>query len=127
MFKDKKFTIPFIAELIMPCLILIPGILAHIFYMKSYTAYGTPEYQTIQQLEELFYILAMGGGMLIIFLECIIGFISFVFMIINICTQKKEPYCIIKPLILWLSPLAFNFGTLILMFLVQIFTYAQSV
>lgn len=46
MFQDKKFTIPFIAELIMPWLVLISGIPAHIFYMECYKAYGTPEYQT---------------------------------------------------------------------------------
>lgn len=132
MFRDKRFTIPFIAELIMPWLILIPGIIAaenFTLFTRTYYNNGHPTagYEQAKEIFELCYALAMGGGVLIIFTECIIGLVALIWMIVNICKKNNEPFCIIKPLILWMCPFVFNVGTLLLMLLVQGITYGQGV
>lgn len=131
MFRDKKFTIPFIAEVVMPWLILIPGIMAAECFSASSRAYNnghpTPEYYRAEELFDLLYALAMGGGVFILFVECTIGLVGLIWMIVNICKQNKEPFCIIKPLVLWLCPFVFNFGTLLLMLFVQGITYGQGI
>lgn len=131
MFRDKKFTIPFIAELVMPWLIVSPGILAFQYFNEHSDAYNnghpTPNYYQTENLFDFYYAAAMGGGLLILLIECSISLVAFIQIIVNISNKNKEPFCIIKPLILWLCPFAFNIGTLILMFFIQAFTYGQGI
>ena len=131
MFKDKRFTIPFIAELIMPWLILIPGVIANYYFFEESRTYNsgnpTPEYYRAKELFEQFYSLAMGGGVFIIFAECIIRLVGFIWMAANIFKKNKKSYCIMKPLVLWLCPHVFTFGTLLLMLLIHAFTYGMGI
>ena len=130
-FKDKKFTIPFITGVVLPWLVLVFGIPAVRYFILAGQTYnnGNPgaEYYQADKLFEVFYGLAMGTGLVVIMIELIIAVTAFIFMIVNIFRKDKERFCIIKPFVLWLCPGVFVFGTLILMLLVQGFTYGQSV
>lgn len=131
MFKDKKFTIPFIIGIILPWLVLAFGIPAVNYFSLGSQNYNNgqpgPEYYQAKEMFDLFYGLAMGTGLVVVIIESVIAITAFIWMIVNICRKNKERFCIVKPLILWLCPNFFVFGTLLLMLLVQGFTYGQGV
>ena len=131
MLKDKKFTIPCLAEWIMPWLVLIPGIPAFYYFDQAgqlWRKYGDgSEYQQAHEQFETFYDAAMTTGGIAIFLELLLALAGFIWMIISLCKKNKEHFAIIKPLMLWLCPGAFVFGTLLLMLLVHTFTYGMSI
>lgn len=131
MFKDKKFTIPCLAEWIMPWLVLIPGIPAFYYFDESsqlWRKYGDgPEYEQAHELFVSFYDAAMTTGGVMIGMELLLAFVGFIWLIVSLCKKNKEAFAIIKPLILWLCPGIFVFGTLLLMLLVHTFTYGMSI
>lgn len=131
MFKDKKFTIPFIIEIVLPWLVLVFGIPAASYFTLESQSYNNGQpldtYYQAKEMFHLFYGLAMGTGLVIIIIESIIAITAFIWMLVNICRKNKERFCIVKPLILWFCPNFFVFGTLLLMLLVQAFTYGQGV
>ncbi len=131
MFKDKRFIIPWLAEWIMPWLVLIAGIPAFYYFNESgqlWRKYGNgPEYEQTHELFVSFYDATMNIGVIVIFLELLLALIAFILLIINIYKKNQKPFAITKPLILWLCPGVFVFGTLLLMLLVHTFTYGMSI
>ncbi len=129
MFRDKKFTIPFIAELIMPWLILIPGIPAIIYCSKSSSSFRYdgpgPQYEAISNLFHQFYDASMTTGIIVILLELVIGLIGLIWLTIGTGKKNPNPSYTTYPLILFLCPIIF--GTLILMFFVHAFTYGMGI
>lgn len=131
MFKDKKFTIPCLAEWIMPWLVLIPGIPAFYYFNESgqlWRKYGDgPEYEQAHELFVSFYDAVMSTGVIVIFLELLLALVAFILLIISFCKKDRKPFAITKPLILWLCPGVFVFGTLLLMLFVHTFTYGMGI
>lgn len=129
--RDKKFIILFIVEIVLPWLVLAFGIPAIYYCHKGYQYYSggitIEEHHYAAVMLYVFHSLSMGTGLVVILTELIIGFASFIWMIVNISQKKKERFCIIKPLVLWLCPVLFTIGTFFLMIVVSIFTYGQSV
>lgn len=131
MFKNKKFVVTLLIELILPWSVLIGGIRAIYYYGASGDAFHNGNYGMdyiyFSSMLDVFYHLAMFVGVIVILTELIIGFISLILMIINIIERSNIKYSIIRNFILWFFSGFCVFGTLILMLLVQLFTYAQSV
>jgi len=117
MFFNKRFTIIFCIEMLLPWLVLVCGIPA-IYY-----------YQQVNQIEimELFYTAAMVTGVVIVLIELVIGGISFVWMITLLFQNSGVKYSVSRKLVVWLCSGECVIGTLLLMLLVQGLTYAQSV
>lgn len=131
MFKDIRFKIFFNIELIMPWLVLICGIPA-IYYdnasYKEYMSAGASEtYLHLDKMFDTFYYSTMSLGAIIILLELLIGFGAFILMLVNLFKKRKEKYSISRKLVLWICPLFFSIGTLILMLMVHTFTYGMGV
>ncbi len=116
MFKDKKYSILWIVELILPWLVLVFGIPAGMVFSTDR-----------DELFRIFYGLAMGGGVVILVIEAAVGLAGFVWMTVNICRKKKEPFSIERPLMLWICSFGFIICTLLLMLFVQGITYGQGV
>ena len=131
MFQDIRFKVFFYIELIMPWLVLVCGIPAIYFDQKSYKEYlssGASEtYLHLDKMFDTFYYSTMSLGAIIILLELVIGFGAFLLMLVNLFKKRKEKYSISRKLVLWICPLFFSIGTLILMFLVHTFTYGMGV
>lgn len=129
--RDKKFIILFIVEIVLPWLVLAFGIPAIYYCDRSYQYYSggltIEEHHYAAVMLYVFHRLSMCTGLVVILTELIIGFAAFIWMIVNISQKKKERFCIIKPLVLWLCPGLFTIGTFFLMLLVSVFTYGQSV
>lgn len=137
MLKDKKYLILRIIEWVMPWLVLIGGIPAIYSYNKTNRLYY--EYYPIwseevpadiamlyERMNDLFHVsyrIAMWTGVIAVAIEIIIGTIGLVTLIIN--ASDKKP--VKESVILWLSPFLFVAGTLLLMFIVLVFTYGIGV
>ena len=131
MFKNKKFKAIFIAEAVMPWVIAVLGGIASSFYSSAekYFREGLDEeYRRAEELLNIFYNCSMwyGIGLSVAFL--IVGFISFVIMLVHLFGAKKEQkYSVAGPLIIFFWSGLCVLGTFVLMFLVLVFTYAQGI
>lgn len=131
MFQNKKFTITWIAEWIMPWLVLLPGIPAIYYWgVKSqmWKQYGpSPEFESANKIFETLFGLAICTGLIVMVLEFLLSLIGFIWLWVNVCKKEKDSYFIAHPILIWTSPWFFIPGTLFLMLFVNTFTYAMGI
>ena len=116
MFHNKQPKIFLLLEFFLPLLVIPFGIVAIFCYTSD--AWAPLEF---------WHSAAMLIGVTVCLTEIILGFVSFILMFVNLFRQNKIPHATAENLILWFSSGIFLIGTLLLMLLVQSFTYAQSV
>ena len=116
MFKSKKFVVVLLIELIFPWLILVGGIPAGIYFVNG----------DIEKLE-FFYGLAMCTVLVSLITEFIIGFVSFIMMLVCIIQNSGVKYSVSRKVLLWICSIFCIFGTLFMMLLVQLLTYARGI
>ena len=118
-------------EVILPWLVLLPGIPAICYFgtgSKEYFYSGsTDKYIHLSEMFKLFYDLAMIVGIVIVILEILIGFVCIILSIINLLKYKKIDNNVKTCFVLGVKPILYSFGTLILMFIVHAFTYGMGV
>lgn len=129
MFGSIKTKIALAAELIMPWLVLIGGIPAIYFWVKTgeewRKEYNSPAYFHASDMLELFYNIAMVTGVVVIITETVIAVVSLILMIISVAKKTK---CVTGTMaLLFGCGVLCSFGTVVLMFFVLIFTYAQGI
>ncbi len=130
MFNNKKFKTIFIAEAVMPWVIAVLGGIASEFYFSSgkYFREGLDEeYRRADKLFNIFFNCSMWYGIGLSVVLLIVGLSSFVIMLVHLSGAKKENYSVARPLIISLWSGGCVLGTLVLMFLVVVFTYGQGV
>ncbi len=129
MFGSVKTKIALAAELIMPWLVLVGGIPAIYFWVKTgeewQKEYNSPAYFHASDMLELFYNMAMVTGAIVIVAETIIAVVSFILMIISVIKKTK---CVTRTMaVLFVCGILCSFGTAALMLVVLILTYAQGI
>ncbi len=113
--KKKKSKI-LILQSIIPWFILICGIPAVIcFAIEDFTKL------------EVFHQLAMITGLSSIIIELVIGIVFFISIIVSAVTKKNGKYSIVNKIGIWVYSIVCIAGTLLLMLLLQGFTYGQGV
>lgn len=131
MFKNKKLLIMWITEWILPWLVLIPGIPAIACWSKAHNIwmqYGDcPEYEKINHLFHSFYNAAMGTGGVVLLTEIGFFFVFLVRFLIRVFRKNIESNSPQQFIGLWLAPLFFIPGTLLLIFFVHVFTYGMGI
>lgn len=116
MSPNRKMIIVLLIETVVPWLVLVGGIPAMYFYMCG----------PIEKLK-FFYEFAMLTGRVAMVAEFIIGTVSFVLMIVSAFCKEREKNSIIYTGLIWFYSGWCILGSGLLMFLVEIFTYGQSI
>lgn len=113
--KEKTLWITIVIQTILPWLILVTGIPAMYCWITNYSV-----------MLEIFYSLAMITGQAVFILEFIIGIISLILFIVSIIKNNATQIIVLRA-VSWVYSSACMLRTFILMFLVGVFTYGQSV
>ena len=116
---------------IMPWLIVGPGVLAFTYFEKAKDIYGqggtSPEYLQTENIFDVFYKIAMFGGIGIIFLELFIAILGIVWVVKSFRKKDSEKQALSRPWDMIFCPGLCIFGTIVLMFFIVACTYGQSV
>lgn len=115
----------------MPWVVAVVGGIASYFYFSAdkYWAEGLDEeYRRAEELCNIFYNCSMWYGIGLSVVLSIVGFISFVIMLVHLFGVKKEQkYSVARPFTIFLWSGLCVLGTFVLMLLVIGFTYGQGI
>ncbi len=114
MLDDKKIKTLLIIEFILPWTVLLTGIPAIIFYDHNNSA-----------MLDIFFSISLIITVIATAAESIFSLIGLISIIMRLCDNSKPS--VMTSAILWICGGLFSFGTVLLMFIVNIFTYAQSI